>query len=624
MTFRTKLFLVFLLTVVTAVGVVGWGVMYYTQRTFEEMDAQRTEALVAQFSKEFAQRGEEVVRRVEGIANAEATLRMAITLAQPNADLSLYVHDATGAAQEHGLDFVEFVNHDGTLISSAQYPARVGYKNDWVLPEKDWPAQGAFLKREELPDGVALSLTAVRTVPVGEKNFYVIGGRRLDENFLSTLVLPSGMRALLYRNLEPGFIESDLASPSGEVPHAERFAPLIEGIQHDPRTATETIAWSGDPSTAETFHALPLLGRNRDLLGMLLLDSSQRELVLLVRRIAWIALSVGAAGIVLGFLLTWWVSARVTRPVERLAEGAREVAAGHWDSRVEVSSGDEVGQLAIAFNDMTRQLAGQRERLLQTERVAAWRELARRLVHELRNPLFPLQITLENLQRARGLAPEQFDEIFAESTATFKTELANLNTIVSRFSDFSKMPAPKFQPVDLNEVVRNAVRLFEPQFSAVGRPQVTPEYSLAEDLPQIQADSDLLHRALQNLVLNSLDAMPAGGTLTVRTQALAKRVRLEVSDTGEGLTPEECSRLFTPYYTTKRQGTGLGLAIVQSVVSDHAGTISVSSEPGRGTSFRIELPLRPVQAPAATAAPDSGELETERAGAAPAGGPASD
>ena len=624
MTFRTKLFLVFLLTVVASVGVVGWGVMYYTQRTFEEMDAQRTEALVAQFSKEFSQRGEEVVRRVEGIANAEATLRMAITLAQPNADLSLYVHDATGAAQEHGLDFVEFADYDGTLISSAQYPARVGYKNDWILLEKDWPAQGAFLKREELPDGVALSLTAVRTVPVGEKNFYVIGGRRLDENFLSTLVLPSGMRALLYRNLEPGFIESDLTSPSGEVPQAGRFAPLIERIQQDPQAATETIAWSADPVTAETFHALPLLGRNKDLLGVLLLGSSQRELVLLLRRIAWIALSVGAAGIVLGFLLTWWVSARVTRPVERLAEGAGEVAAGHWDSRVEVSSSDEVGQLAIAFNDMTRQLAGQRERLLQAERVAAWRELARRLVHELRNPLFPLQITVENLQRARGLAPEQFEEIFAESTATFQTELANLNTIVNRFSDFSKMPAPQFQPVDLNEVVRDAVRLFEPQFAAVGRPQVTPEYALAENLPRIQADPDLLHRALQNLVLNSLDAMPAGGTLTVRTQALEKAVRLEVSDTGEGLTPEECSRLFTPYYTTKRHGTGLGLAIVQSVVSDHSGTISVSSEPGRGTSFRIELPLHPAKAPAAATAVDPAEAEDKRQSLASAGGPTPD
>ena len=117
----------------------------------------------------------------------------------------LYVRDGTGAAQDHGLDFVQFVNSDGTLISSAQYPSRVGHKNDWVLANKSWRDSRAFLNKEEIPDGVALSLTVVRTLPVGDKNFYIIGRRRLDQNFLASLVLPAGMRTLLYQNLEPGF-----------------------------------------------------------------------------------------------------------------------------------------------------------------------------------------------------------------------------------------------------------------------------------------------------------------------------------------------------------------------------------------------------------------------------------
>jgi signal transduction histidine kinase len=258
-----------------------------------------------------------------------------------------------------------------------------------------------------------------------------------------------------------------------------------------------------------------------------------------------------------------------------------------------VRGSDEIGQLAIAFNDMTRTLASQKERLVQTERVAAWRELARRLAHELRNPLFPMQITVENLQKARKLDAKQFLEVFSESTATLKTELANLNTIIGRFSDFSKMPAPQFVRVNVNEVLRNAVRLFEPQFNAVGKPTITPELFLADPLPEIDADPDLLHRAFQNLVLNAMDAMPAGGTLTLRTTERDGNVRIEVADTGKGLTPEECSRLFTPYYTTKQMGTGLGLAIIQSVISDHHGTISVISEEGRGTTFRIDLPQRP-------------------------------
>src|SRR5271168_2814821 len=206
MSFRTKLFLVFLIAVLASVSLVAYGVTHYTQAAFEEMDAQRTDALVAQFQKEFAQRGEEVVHQVENIANAEITLRMALDLARPSADPSLYVHDATGAAQDHGLDFVEFVNSDGTLISSAQYPARVGYKNDWLASTADWNTSSAFLSREELPTEVALSLTVVRTQPNVPKPFYIVGGRRLDKKFLESLVLPAGMRTLIYTNLEQAFV----------------------------------------------------------------------------------------------------------------------------------------------------------------------------------------------------------------------------------------------------------------------------------------------------------------------------------------------------------------------------------------------------------------------------------
>jgi two-component system nitrogen regulation sensor histidine kinase NtrY len=594
MSFRNKIFLIFLATILTSVSLVAYGVTHYTQRAFEQQDAQRTEALVSQFKKEFDQRGEMVVQQVENITNADVTVRMVLDLARPSADSSLYLHDANGAAQTHNLDFVEFVNTDGALISSAQYPARVGYKNDWVTSNKNWDGTGAFLKREELPDGVALSLTAVRTQTVGEKSIYVIGGRRLDQNFLASLVLPSGMRALLYRNLDAGFIPTSLTDSNGPVAQADQFQSLIESLQKQsqPETLVKSIQWNSDPASAETFHALALPGRHNELLGVLLLGSPQRELVLLRRQILRIAAGVALAAILTGLLLSWWVSRRITRPVEELANGARDVASGRWDTHIDVQGNDEIGQLAGAFNHMTNTLAAQKEKLVQTERVAAWRELARRLAHELRNPLFPMQITLENLQRARTLGPTQFQEVFAEGTATLKAELANLNSIVARFSDFSKMPAPQFTPVNVNESLRNAVRLFEAQFTSVGKPSITTEYFLTESLPEIDADPDFLHRAFQNLVLNAMDAMPAGGTLTLRTSDSDENVRVEVSDTGKGLTPEECSRLFTPYYTTKQLGTGLGLAIVQSVVSDHHGTISVTSDDGRGATFRMVLPKR--------------------------------
>jgi len=620
MSFRTKLFLLFLLTVLASVSAVTYSVTHYTRAAYEEADSQRTQALVEQFQKEFAQQRELVARQVENVTNSEFTLKMAIDLERPNADQSLYVRDAAGAAQEHGLNFMEFVIADGTLISSAQYPARVGYKESWVTNAKDWNATESFLRKEELPNESAVALTAVRTQPNVTRPFYAIGGRRLDRNFLASLVAPAGMRTLLYLNLDSTFVPGDITAASGDVDQPERFEPIIAQIQKQPAPVVQTIQWTSDAASAEAFHVLPLTGRNGELLGALLVGSSRSNLVLLTRHIVKISVVVAAVAILIGLLLTWWVSARITRPIEELAEGAREVAAGHWDTRISLSGRDETGQLASAFNNMTKTLAAQRERLVQTERVAAWRELARRLAHELRNPLFPLQITVENMQRARQLGPEQFLEVFNESTATLKAELANLNSIVNRFSDFSKMPPPEFSRLNLNETIRSAVRLFEPQFHEVGKPNIATEYFLKENLPEIDGDPDLLHKAFQNLVLNALDAMPAGGTLTFRTLETQSGIRIEVADTGKGLTPEECSRLFTPYYTTKQQGTGLGLAIVQSVVSDHRGTISVASEEGHGTTFRIELPRRQpgvsAKKPSSTAAADPSAQATPETAAA--------
>jgi signal transduction histidine kinase len=603
--FRGKLLALFTLTVVLAVALVAWTVSSSTGDAFERLDSQRTAALVAQFQREFARRAEEVTRRVEGIANADETLRMAVDLGRIPADYSAHVDDATGMATAHQLDFLELIADDGTIISSAQWPARFGYKEEWILEPVNWSAQGAFLKREDLADGVALALMTVRTVNVGDKKLYIVGGRRLDRDFLASLVLPAGMRALLYQagggrtgpvaHETPldfnGAAAGSIVDAFGPFPQAAKLMPLISRVEHQAGEASDTITWTADPASAETFHVIPLTGRHKEVLGMFLVGSSRREQARLERYIRSVAIMVAGAGILLAVALSGWAASRVTRPVEQLAAASRQVADGNWNVRVGVESNDELGQLARAFNQMTQHLVEQRDRLMQAERVAAWRELARRLAHELKNPLFPLQITVENLLRAREGDPAQFDEVFRESASTLLAELATLRTIIGRFSDFAKMPAPQLQTVNVNDVVRGALRLFEAQFTAPGKPPITMKIDLDDKLGPIQADPDLLHRAAQNLILNALDAMPSGGTLTIRTRQAAGGIRLEISDTGKGLTREECERLFTPYYTTKQHGTGLGLAIVQSVVSDHGGKISVESEPERGTTFVIDLPV---------------------------------
>jgi signal transduction histidine kinase len=602
MSFRVKLLFAFTLTVGAAVALVAWGVSVSTRRAFEQFETQRSQTLLAQFQTEFAQRGEVVAQRISAIADSEATLRMALDLSRPGADSSIYVNDAQSLAKSFDLDYLDFATDDSALVSSAEWPARFGYKNDWIASESDWNGKGAFLARVETADSVQLGLLAVRVVPVEGKNLYVFGGQRLDNNFLGTLVLPAGMRALLYTNLDSSFAAAALSDAAGPVAGADHFEALVTRVQQENAPDSQVIVWSADPADREAFSAIPLRGRGGDLLGIFLVGSSERDLVTELTFIRSLAILVGGAGILLGLIVSWWIAARVTRPLARLSRTVDEVAAGDWSARVDVRSRDEVGRLGTAFNDMTRQLAEQRDRLIQAERVAAWRDVARRLAHELKNPLFPLQITVENLQRARELDAAQFDEIFLESTGTLRAELESLKAIVARFADFAKMPAPEFESVDLNEIARAVVRLFEPQFSTVGRPQIATEFSLDERLPRVDADPLLLHKVLENLIANAIDAMPSGGVIAVRTRRKDENAELEISDTGAGLTSDERARLFTPYSTTKQHGTGLGLAIVQAVVTDHGGTVEVDSAPGTGTTFRIVLPIVHRRQPADEAA----------------------
>jgi nitrogen fixation/metabolism regulation signal transduction histidine kinase len=370
--------------------------------------------------------------------------------------------------------------------------------------------------------------------------------------------------------------------------------PLINAVRRYGQEMTAVVPWSGDQADEEIFRAIPLrgagTGKDRPLLAILLIGNSRRTYVELKRHIRSAALLVGGGGIVLAILLSSWAATRVTRPVEQLAQAAQEVAAGNWNAQVEVSGRDELARLADSFNRMTAELLGQKERLVQAERVAAWRELARRLAHELKNPLFPLQLTVENLVRARHQSPEQFEEVFRESSRTLLAEISNLKAIIGRFSEFSKMPQPQLQQVQVNDVIRGVAQLFRAQLEAPGRARIHCELQLDQRIEPVEADPELLHRAISNLVLNAMDAMPHGGTLTLRTRSEDNKVMIDVADTGSGLTTEECERIFTPYYTSKQHGTGLGLAIVQSVVSDHGGRICVESPPGRGTTFVIELP----------------------------------
>ena len=596
MNLRQKLLLLFSLTVAAAVAAVSETVLVRVRHVFEQRDQEETALFVSQFQREFQHRSADVASAIDHLAASDRARSMAFEVVQ-SGDAAPFLNEAQTMAEQAQLDFLEIVGPDGNVVSSAQWPARFGYPEPAAATASDT----TFLKREDLSDGSAvLGLFAARAIRGAEPAVRLIGGKRLDQNFLVDLPIASGMTVGLYT--EANAVNGDgraIASPvtfdprrlveaTGDVPNAARYQTVIDTARKSGQESGAILYLTAHREDSVYVRAIPLKDQSGNVLAVLTVAISRAGMVAVQQHIRAIAYAVAGGGILLAIVFSLWVTTRVTHPIEELARAAEEVAGGNWDTRVPERGHDEVSVLARSFNHMTGELATQRERLVQSERVAAWRELARRLAHELKNPLFPLQLTVENLTRAHQLPAAEFDEVFHESTRTLSMEIANLKAIIGRFSDFSKMPKPELERTDARQVIERVRALYEG--SATQQFKVGFNIEIAPEEMPILADPELLHRALSNLVLNAIDAMPDGGTLTLSARAKGDKIELRVRDTGQGLAPEECERLFTPYYTTKQHGTGLGLAIVQSIVADHAGTIAVESRPGGGATFIVTLP----------------------------------
>lgn len=587
MNLRWRLLLIFGSIVIGTVVVISYVVSAGARKAFHIFEDKQTEAIKNQFENEFALQGQNLILRAQAIARSQQVRDMALALSTPGGDSAPYLRLASSLASQQQLDYLDLFGPDGAIISSAEWPARFGVRESWITELPNWDQQNYFLHDQDTAEGKGLALVDVQQVPEVDRNFYILAGRRIDSSFLKNLseVLPGNTKLLLWQ--PEGSAYGELQDASGAIAIPDALKSVLGQARNGSKEARSHVDFDG---VSYAVRAIPRAGRDSQTLAVIVIATSQAELNDLQGQIRTTAVLIALAGVVLSIIASGWWAGRISRPIEDLTSAAEDVAAGNWERKVDDAgaSNDEVARLIASFNQMTGELLRQRDRAVQAERVAAWRELARRLAHELKNPLFPLQITVENLMKARQQNSPEFNDIFSESTTTLLAELNNLKKIVGRFSDFSKMPTPRLQPVSANQLLEEIARLFAPQLSAAAKP-INLETNFANADTTISGDPDLLRRAFENLVLNAIDAMPNGGALRIATSARSGIVAVEISDTGAGLTEEEAKRLFTPYYTTKQHGTGLGLAIVQSVISDHGASIAVSSVPGKGTKFRMEF-----------------------------------
>ncbi len=318
----------------------------------------------------------------------------------------------------------------------------------------------------------------------------------------------------------------------------------------------------------------------RQLLSRQLNIKSQHVLILIL-----ITLAVLFFAVWFGFYL----AKSITVPIQLLAEGTREVATGNLDYRIKVEAEDEIGTLVQSFNKMTADLGRSREELVRAQRSLAWRDVARRIAHEIKNPLTPIQLSAQRLQRryTDHLGGEDA-KVFKECTDTIIKQVEELKSLVNEFSAFARLPAIEPKPNDLNQIAREAVALFREAHKEIGF-----ELKEAPELPVFDMDRDQIRRVFINLFDNAVESTDGKGRVEVEIgyDEGSGIGRVEISDTGRGIKEEDKARIFEPYFSTKSHGTGLGLPIVQRIVTDHFGHIRVTDNTPKGARFIIEFPV---------------------------------
>ena len=335
-------------------------------------------------------------------------------------------------------------------------------------------------------------------------------------------------------------------------------------------------------------HAIPVETSGGRYYVMVILKNDKREAASRAARPLIYNLGILLLSTVITIFLVW----RFTRPVAKLSEAAARVAEGDLNVRVEnTGRNDEIGQLTARFNEMIAELEKSREldaQLQQAEKSAVVGRLASAIAHEIRNPLNYINLTLDFLRAKFRPEDTEKNRTFEKLTAQLKEEVARINTQITDFLNYSRPAKTNLQPLEARRAVEDSLRIIEAQ--AVEQ-NIKINLETSENVPRILGDVEFLRSVFNNLFINAVQSMQKiGGNLSVTISSAANFVKIEIADTGEGISEENLSKIFEPYFSTKETGTGLGLAIVKKIIDDHNGTIEAESKLGEGTKFTVKIP----------------------------------
>jgi len=419
---------------------------------------------------------------------------------------------------------------------------------------------------------------------------------------------------------EPDVVGLVLARPDQEPVATDRAAEFPEssyewfdanaelGVAGGRTGGQLRVVFSIDPAIDGRFQAVGI--RKRDI------AHEQRGKPEIERAVIEVIGIASAFVLVFASLIGFVVARTTTRKVGELSRVMRRVGHGELEARARVRGRDELGQLALAFNRMLDELAQAQRKVAYLQRIGAWQEMARRIAHEIKNPLTPIQLAVQQLrEKDPGLSPE-FSRMLRSAVEIVEDEVEGLRRMVTSFSQFAKVPEVRLARVELGRVLEEFERAYGHLTEQADDLLVVAP---PEGVVVIDADRQLLKQALVNLVENAVLSAREAGRVPVRVEVATVRqedtIEIRVDDNGPGIVAELRERVFEPYETTREQGTGLGLAIVKKIVLDHRGEVWVDDSPLGGARFVVRLPIVPTPPAGKSSGKSPGKPSDKKVGA---------
>jgi nitrogen fixation/metabolism regulation signal transduction histidine kinase len=292
--------------------------------------------------------------------------------------------------------------------------------------------------------------------------------------------------------------------------------------------------------------------------------------------------------ITLSVVVAVFISVRITQPLEMIQSKFGKITLGKTNEKINYDSDDEIGSLVREYNHMVDQLARSAEMLARSERESAWREMAKQIAHEIKNPLTPMKLSVQHLQRAWKDNPDNWEQNLERISQTLVEQIDTLSSIATEFSNFAQMPKSNNVKVNLGNKITKIVALFEKTENM----EFITEYR-NETPVVVLADKEQLSSVFINLIKNAIQSIPENrtGQIRIRLDTSDDKAIVRITDNGKGIPEELGDKLFQPNFTTKSSGMGLGLAIVKNIIDNTGGRVSYETEVNKGTTFMIELPL---------------------------------